>query len=610
MVNDDTSDVTRKFTTDSAVTNEYTQRDVVSTGEGVYESQDGSDSADNVDPRLLHKDATLTELRWYYRNDAFGSTIVSKPVHDAFKHGFTVNDDEKQRFLERFVESYRDALEKARRDGAAYIWARVRDTNQHWESPSNVKELVEFKVITVDDLTDAKPLAFEEKLSAGNADNFDNGAGAGLAQSRFETVDSLKQLAELAEDGVVPTVKHRVETDDGNTDSDGDDELVIDRIPRMDDDSSKINGDAVTTDALQDPGITEEEIQGSLPYGRSRYYETSNGVVYSNRLDDERFEKPIGYLYDRGSAFNPMLIHHDRMFHVTVNDTVDGAVDGDAWGEYEGDSALQPVIHLLRAVKKGNWALGHILYKHATPLHVMGYENGVPDDDITAAESSVTNINAKSSIMEPPGFELRAIDTDHDVPVDDIYSVFVEQLCAGTEFTKSVLIGSQTGSVAGSETDVKNYFNQIERDRETLHKPHMKNAVDWYAAFDASDYSFDSGVTSLDWGPLFKLSRLDRAEAMARHVQLTTQAVSNYLLEPSEARSVLQEQWADWSDAVVDSDAPVSLEELKELNSDNGDNGGDNDGDDGDVGGNPRVGQNGGGRERGDVSDSDTPTTQ
>lgn len=525
----------------------------------VYESEDGSNSADDVDPKKLVNTPTEDDIRWYYRNGPIATTVVDKPVDDAFKHGFNTTDDEKQEFLEEIESSFREAHRKARRDGFALLWFRLRDTANEWQPPQNVNGLHEAKVLTIDDMTTAKPIAFEEKLSAGNVDNFDHETGVSVPEFTTTGINNLTQLAELADD------------DEPH------------RLPRTD------SGTEIATDRLNDPSIEPGDMRGTLPYGRSRFYDTTdNGIIISNRLDDQRFESPIGYLYSRGASFDPLLIHHSRIFHVTWRGDVDGDSGRQTWGGYEGDSVLRPIVHILRDIHKSNWSLAQNLYRHSTPLHVMSYEEGTSEEDIDNAEEAMRNINAKSSITEPPGFEMRTLDDDSsDTPIEATYDVYFDQICAGTEFTRSVLFGTQAGTVSGSETDIKNYFNKVERLRETRFEDELTDIVNWYASIDANDYSFDSGL-DMDWGPLFKLSRLDRAEAMARHVQLVTQASSNYVLTPDEARLLLREQWTDWTDIDIDPQAPIDIEDLRAM---------DGDLDDEEMDGNPAVGQNGGGRD-------------
>ena len=521
-----------------------------------YEDDDGN-SADEIDPKRLVNSPTVDDIRWYYRNGALAPTIVEKPVNDAFKHGFSIDDDDVQSFLEEeIIGPYKRAHRKARRDGFALLWFRLKDTNDEYLPPENVQGIHEVKVLTLDDMTTAKPSAFEEKLSAGNRDNFD----ARISTTDLEDLDNLRDVAD--------------------------------------------------EDPLNDGPVQPSSADYTHPYNRSQFYETTdNGIVISERLDDERFEKPISYLYNRGPEFDPVMIHPDRVFHIAWRRDVDGNVNHDTWGEWEGDSVLRPIIHLLRAVHKGNWSTMQSLFRHSSPLHVMQVPEGAGDEEYNKAREATRNINAKSSITEPPNFELRIEDNETGLDPEPHFNVIFDQICAGTEFTRSVLFGTQSGTVSGSETDIKNYFNKVERLRENRFEPELRSIVNWW--IDVSDgrgrfgIANDAGDFEINWGPLFKLSELDRAEAMSRHVQLTTQAASNYILSESEARSLLDEQWADWTD--VDIDGVLSDGEKDAL--DRIDEAADTADADDEMDGNPAVGQNGGGMEHGQQTASEQPNS-
>lgn len=529
-----------------------------------YTDESGEQSADEIDPKKLVRQPSVNDIRWYYRNGPLAPTIVDKPINDAFKHGYTIDNNSVERFINHIEEPYKRAHRKARRDGFALLWFRLRDTHETWMPPRDVQGIHEVKVLSLDDMSTAKPVAFEEKLAAGNIDNFDERV------STVETED-IATLRDLAREHQSP-LKEPSESR-----------------------GTQVNPEAATEN-------TSSVV--SHPYDRSRYYDTTDsGIVMSNRLDDERFEQPIGYLYDRGPEFDPVLIHPSRIFHVAWRRDVDGDVGQETWGRFEGDPVLRPIIHLLRAIHKGNWSIFQSLFRHSSPLHVMEVPEGASDDDYAKAEDATRNINAKSSITEPPNFNLRIEDNETDMDPAAHFDVVFDEVCAGTEFTRSVLFGTQAGTVSGSETDIKNYFNKIERIRENRLEPELRDIVEWWALHSdgRGEYGVPNGGADFDieWGPLFKLSALDRAEAMARHVQLVTQGASNYVLSEGEARSILDESWADWTD--VDLSGTLSESEKEALDRIDWD---------GDVNGNPRVGQNGGGRETGETNASEQVNAQ
>src|SRR6056297_826189 len=119
------------------------------------------DSADEIDPRGLVRNPTLTEIRWYYRR-TFASVLVNKPVQDAFKNGFDfMGTDDRITFAENlldrtdFVENMKTVEKKARRDGFALLFIGTEDTtNSLAESPrGQVSMITHTTVLTIDDLS-------------------------------------------------------------------------------------------------------------------------------------------------------------------------------------------------------------------------------------------------------------------------------------------------------------------------------------------------------------------------------------------------------------------------------------------------------------------------
>jgi hypothetical protein len=173
--------------------------------------------------------------------------------------------------------------------------------------------------------------------------------------------------------------------------------------------------------------------------------------------------------------------------------------------------------------------------------------------------------------------------------------------------TKSVLFGTQSGTVSGSETDIKNYFNKVERMRQRDIAPDMRRfaskAISLVDSRTGDDYDLDFTV---DWGPLFKLSELDKAERISRVMQTLGMAINDFILTPQEARSILQEEWAE---ADINWESDFSEEEQNFLETLNVAQMGTEAvlNESSEMQGNPRVGQNGGGREEGKNGSSQQP---
>jgi hypothetical protein len=371
---------------------------------------------------------------------------------------------------------------------------------------------------------------------------------------------------------------------------------------------------------------------GSIPAGADAdpledlqyndYQIRPTGIVMDTDPQSETYKEPLGYLIgppdwidEEDPQDQVKFYHRNRFIHHVENPEVDGDLDQDALGRLEGDSILVSIYHIMRGLKKGNWALMQTIFRYAAKLYHVELPEDADEDDWEEANENMQNLNAKSELVTPAGYEIEDFQTDGQLQPEEYFDVIFEQICAGIEMTKSVLFGTQTGTVSGSETDIKNYFNKVERLRQDTFERDMHRFVNRAVSLSdgraSEEYDLDFDV---DWEPMFRLSQLDNAERLSRVMQSLSAAVNDFVLTPGEARKILQEEWADVD---IDWESEFSEEErdwLKTLNvaqmgAEAALPGNEGDGDGEDMDGNPRVGQNGGGMEQGQSTASEQPAT-
>jgi hypothetical protein len=364
------------------------------------------------------------------------------------------------------------------------------------------------------------------------------------------------------------------------------------------------------------PANTEADPLEELDY--SDYEIRPTGIVMDTDPTSDTYKEPLGYLIgppdwvDKYDALDRVKFYHrNRFMHHVENTTVDGDLDDEALGRWEGDSVLVSAYHLLRGLKKGNWSLMQTIFRYAAKLYHVELPEDADDDDWEEANENMQNMNAKSELITPNGYEIDDFQTDGQLQPEEYFETIFEQICATSEMTKSVLFGTQSGTVSGSETDIKNYFNKVERMRQTdfeddLHR-FVNRVVSLVDGRASNDYDLDFDVT---WGPMFKLSELDNAERLSRIMQTLSAGINDFVLTPQEARTILQEEWSevdiDWQDEFSEEErewletlnvAQMGTEAVLKNN------------EGAEMEGNPRVGQNGGGMEQGEQTASEDPTS-
>ena len=363
------------------------------------------------------------------------------------------------------------------------------------------------------------------------------------------------------------------------------------------------------------PANAEADPLEDIPY--TDYEIRPTGIVMDTDPMSDTYKEPLGYLIgppdwiDKSDALDRVKFYHrNRIWHHVENTAVDGDIEDDSLGRWEGDSVLVPPYHLLRGLKKGNWSLMETIFRYAAKMYHVELPEDADEEDFEEANENMRNINAKSELVTPAGYEITDYQSDGQLQPEEYFTQIFEQVCATTEMTKSVLFGTQSGTVSGSETDIKNYFNKVERLRQNDYTSDMEQFVNMAISLvdsrASSEYDLDFDV---EWGPMFKLSELDNAERLSRITQTLSAGINDFILTPQEARTILQEEWSyvdiDWEDDFSEEEeqwlktlnvAQMGTEAVLEENGE-------------EMGGNPRVGQNGGGMESGQQTASEQPTS-
>lgn len=455
------------------------------------------DSADEIDPRKLVRDPTVSELRWYYRR-TFAKTLVDKPIEDAFKNGIGFDGPEGEKAQEwydsvNYEQNYILAQQRARRDGFALLHIENSDTASGLHvSPFDVKTNLGVKntnVLTIDDLCHCSESEIEEEVLE----------GTGLDSTMFKVRKS--------------------------------------------------------------------------------------GIVINVDPSTPNFRDPIGYVLDLGNftirGKHVQFIHKDRIQHFVWNPQVSGDFKQDRLvssfdsngrrrfreerplGEWEGDSVLVQSYDLFKGIAKGNWSVMQGLFRNAANMYTVEMPEDADDEDFDVANASFRNMNAKSEYVHPHGYEITQHSSGDMLDPQSHYDVMFDQILACHEMSKSVLFGTQSGVVSGSETDIKNYYNGVERFRETRA---VKDISDFLTrAKRMTDGRAKTATVNAEvkFGPLFKLSKEDQIKMFMSDAQAVSTLINGYMLTPDEARAILS---AEWSRVDLDNLTESQMDVLDRIN--------------------------------------------
>jgi hypothetical protein len=338
----------------------------------------------------------------------------------------------------------------------------------------------------------------------------------------------------------------------------------------------------------------------------------NGGIAIVDDISHEDHGDVIGYGIEPRQESEDIqsvyFLHGSRVQQFVWGEWVDGDIGNDVTGKHVGESVLTPVLQPLKASKMGMWSIKNIFYRYSAPLHAVEPPESWGPDEWENAQENLDNVSMASDAVLPPGTELSVAEGVSEFDPQPIYEVIVEAICAGSVFTKSVLQGTQTGTVSGSETDIKGYFNEVHNLRSQRTFAKFREAVKLVSNHDQQTIPRVANVERFEvsWGPMFKPTDIEKAEGAVSMVTAVTNGIKQYVLTPDEARSILNEKWAEF-------DVDVDLDELEEEQKDELDRinlhetgmGALNN--EPDARQNPRM-QNGGGQPSGQTRESSQPT--
>ncbi len=453
--------------------------DVPLRNENRYTDPESPNKADDTDARGLFRPSTINEIRYYAREGPYGPTIVSKPVDDAFKHGFDIvgdntagpdSDGKIKQTLDAVIPQYKLAKKKARRDGLAILMHIISDSTQSVSDPPSP----------------------------------DGGTFEGF---QLWTVDNLSE--DLTDGDVADATQY------------DDDQVYV-------------------TDGREHGGVAIVDDIESPDHG------DVIGYGINERTDSENLHETT-------------FVHADRCHHFVHSPEVDGKLGNNATGEHVGESVLTPVLQPLKAAQLGFWSIKEILRRYSAPLHAIESPESWSIEDYEKAEERAENISMASDAVLPPGAELSVAEGVSEFDPEPYYTTLVKPICAGTMFTRSILEGTNTGTVSGSETDIKGYFSNIRVFQQQEIEDDLRAIATKISQYDQTAIPRVADVQSVtfDWGPLFKVNSLEQAEGAVSMITAATNAIKNYVMTPDEARTLVSEEWASF-------DIDVSLDALTE----------------------------------------------
>lgn len=161
-------------------------------------------------------------------------------------------------------------------------------------------------------------------------------------------------------------------------------------------------------------------------------------------------------------------VHASRLIHDQTRRLED---------EYKGQSLLEPLYDIITILDTSLWSVGQILYDYAFKIYKSdGVENmNVQDkNELGMLMDYMFRTEALAIIGKDEELKKESTNT---TGIKDLLDYVWDMLAGAARMPKTVLKGQESGTIAGAQYDVMNYYSRIAAHQENELKPHLERLI-------------------------------------------------------------------------------------------------------------------------------------
>lgn len=210
--------------------------------------------------------------------------------------------------------------------------------------------------------------------------------------------------------------------------------------------------------------IIVDDIPEHRTYGRITGYLSMPPTGGLNRFHNHLMvtESQVGTVAQSGKRLHP-----NRIIHVKFDTVGDSNV---------GTSILEPAFNIMRSKIMADEVLGTILVRFAKPVLEGILKKGAKPAEMKKFGKYLSAINSRPDKVswlvhdENAEFKIPSMGGKSLNP-KPYYDIILDQLAVNFGVPKRLLIGTESGTISGSELNLVAYFQSIESDQKTIIKP-------------------------------------------------------------------------------------------------------------------------------------------
>lgn len=129
--------------------------------------------------------------------------------------------------------------------------------------------------------------------------------------------------------------------------------------------------------------------------------------------------------------------------------------------------------------------------------------------------------------------------------LNDLFNHSWEQLTAVSEIPRSIMIGNQSGTLAGAGTDVQNYYMMVKTLQEEIIKPQLQEIVKmlmWSTNVGGASEDPETLDWKIEFNPLYSDDNKTQAETFQTYANALATLVNNGIISIDDAAQMLASQ--------------------------------------------------------------------
>ncbi len=201
------------------------------------------------------------------------------------------------------------------------------------------------------------------------------------------------------------------------------------------------------------------------------------------------------------------------------------------FGSLEGLSYFSPSHDHYKYLKNTEWAASEGFHRNAAGTKLVNLGPEATEAEAKKMEEAMKLLDAAKEIIVPDGVTVTTVKPT-PIPPQQYYDYLLKTVSA---MPQTLLLGTQAGKVAGSETNLRIYFGDISAVQNNIVTPML---LDFYEQLQEFGLLPDGELPEIVWNPLLELSEKEKSDIWHKQAMASRILLGNELRGDPEILTV------------------------------------------------------------------------